>query len=430
MPIWLIIILDLAVFYFFFGNTVLRLLQSKPMRRRSNLKDILKRLRQRLLRDEDILEAEHRGALQTAIAELEEQLASKHAAEQEKCLRRYESGTHKLNLPPPPTFRWLRDNLEVLVVALGLAFGIRALFVQPFKIPTGSMQPTLYGIHFSATEKTYAGNALQKFFSFLNYSERHLDLTVKEAGRLNFSGIKALPAMPFFPKSLVQIGSHGYELPGSVNDIQRMLYEKYGKSLFGDQRYFRANEIVLRGAIKSGDHLFVNRLTYCFREPKRGDVIVFVTDGLDKPPEGDFGGRYYIKRLVGLPGDELLIKEHQLYIKTPGAKEFRLLDANDSPGFARMHSHTGGFRGYAHMPGARYLRHSFDSFKVPKGHYFMLGDNSENSLDSRYWGTVPRDNLVGTALWVWWPFSRRWGLVDRVAPLPHETLPNLPSLPR
>lgn len=430
MPIWLIIILDLAVFYFFFGNAVLRLLQNKSMRRRSELKGILKHLRQRLVRDEDILSAEHISALQAAVAELRELLAGKDAGEQEKCLRKYESGAHKLKLPPPPRFRWLRDNLEVLVVALGLAFGLRSLFVQPFKIPTGSMQPTLYGIHFSDAEKPFAGSALKKFFSFLNYSERHLDLTAEEEGQLNFSGVRALPAMPFFPKSLVQIGARGYELPGSVNDIQRSLYEKYGKSLFGDQRHFRAGENVLRGALKSGDHLFVNRLTYCFREPKRGDVIVFVTDDLESPPEGDFGGRYYIKRLVGLPGDELLIKEHRLYVKAPGAKQFKLLDAGDSPGFARMHSYTGGFRGYAHMPGSRYLRNSSDSFKVPQGRYFMLGDNSENSLDSRYWGSVPRENLVGTALWVWWPFSRRWGLVDRVEPLPIETLPNMPSLPR
>ena len=95
-----------------------------------------------------------------------------------------------------------------------------------------------------------------------------------------------------------------------------------------------------------------------------------------------------------------------------------------------MHSNTGGFPGHAHMPGYRYLRNSFDSFNVPQERYFMLGDNSENSLDSRYWGSVPRENLVGTALWVWWPFSRRWGLVDRVEPLPIETLPNMPSLPR
>ena len=137
-----------------------------------------------------------------------------------------------------------------------------------------------------------------------------------------------------------------------------------------------------------------------------------------------FGGRFYIKRLVGLPGDELLIRDHKLWLKAPGETDFRLLDASDDPGFERVHSCKGYYHGYANMPGSLYLKDGSDSFKVPEGHYFMLGDNSENSLDSRYWGTVPRRNLVGTACFVWWPFSRRWGLVDRVEPLPIDTPPS------
>ncbi len=56
----------------------------------------------------------------------------------------------------------------------------------------------------------------------------------------------------------------------------------------------------------------------------------------------------------------------------------------------------------------------------------MLGDNSRNSLDSRYWGTVPRKNIVGKALFIFWPISRRWGLTDRKGPI--DTTTNLNSL--
>jgi len=425
MPIWTIVILDLVIFYFFFGNYVTGVLRSRKMALFASLRDYEKHFRRLLARDEDILPPRQLTALREAVTELQAVRQRKDSAEAEKCRKKYQQGA-VANLPPPPSCRWIRENLEILVVALGLAFGVRSLYVQPFKIPTGSMQPTLFGIHFQPAEAPYAGNKVQKFFSFLNYSRRHLDLVAQDAGSVDFYGIRPVPSWPFFPQSEVQVGSQSYLVPGTPLDIQKALYEQYGQ--FRHSLEFRGGETVLRGALESGDHLFVNRLSLCFKEPQRGDVMVFVTDGLLNPGGQPFGGRYYIKRLVGLPNDELLIKEHKLYVKAPGESEFRLLDKEDDPGFARIHSCHGGYHGYAHAPGAKYLRSNDDSFKVPPGQYFMLGDNSENSLDSRYWGTVPRENLVGTALLVWWPFSRRWGSVDRVEPLPHSTPPNLPAV--
>ncbi len=424
MPIWIIVILDLVIFYFFFGNYVTRLLRSKKMTLFASLQEYEKHFRQLLLRDGDLLSARHSSGLQQAIEELRTARKEKNLSEAQKCLKKFQGSAP--NLPSPPNYRWLRENLEIMVVALGLAFGVRSLYVQPFKIPTGSMQPTLFGIHFQASDEPYAGNKIQRFFSFLNYSRRHLDIVAQSPGTVDFYGIKSVPSWPFFPQSEIAVGEQVFRVPGTPTDIQKALYEQYGQ--YRNTLDFNSQETVLRGALESGDHLFVNRLSLCFKEPRRGDVMVFVTDGLLNPSGQPFGGRYYIKRLVGLPNDELLIKDHKLYLKTAKDTEFRLLDEQDDPGFAHIHSCQGGYRGYAHAPGAKYLRCNTDSFKVPEGQYFMLGDNSENSLDSRYWGTVPRENLVGTALMVWWPFSRRWGTVDRVKPLPQSTPPNGPAL--
>ncbi len=60
-------------------------------------------------------------------------------------------------------------------------------------------------------------------------------------------------------------------------------------------------------------------------------------------------------------------------------------------------------------------------FTVPEDSYFMMGDNSLNSLDSRFWGTVPSKNIVGKALFIFWPISRRWGLTDRAEPINIKT---------
>ena len=79
--------------------------------------------------------------------------------------------------------------------------------------------------------------------------------------------------------------------------------------------------------------------------------------------------------------------------------------------FDRMYSMRDGYPGYTiRDQQGRPVR--FSSYDVPAKRYFACGDNSPNSLDSRYWGGLPEKNLVGKALWTYWPFSRRWGLVN------------------
>ena len=324
----------------------------------------------------------------------------------------------------------IAEYLEIAVVALGIAFAVRGFALQPFKIPTGSMEPTMYGIHFVEKKELENPNSLEKLFGYLHYSKRYVDVTIKESGQLQ--SIKPASTIPFMSAVDVKIGGHTYRLPGKYDNVKEYLPDRVAKFLKKNNLYkkkklqlmakgeipapeppsFRKGEVLARGYLVAGDHIFVDRFSWNFSEPERGDITVFITDGLSTEGGRDLNGRYYIKRLVGLPGDELKIKDGKLYLRKPGEEEFSVVDADIDPAFKRLYSGNFGYDGYTHPEKAQYLLNGEDVFKVPEGHYFMLGDNSSHSLDSRYWGTVPRRNLVGQAALVWWPFSKRWGLAD------------------
>jgi signal peptidase I len=166
-------------------------------------------------------------------------------------------------------------------------------------------------------------------------------------------------------------------------------------------RIYHRGDIIARGAIDTGDQVFVDKFSYNFVKPHRGDVIVFRTNhipGIREDPET--GSPFYIKRLAGLPGDRLRIDPPFLYVNGKKAEGY---------GFAREMAAKPPYRGYG--PGHNYLATPQQTYAVPQHGYFALGDNSYNSYDSRYWGSVPEENLVGRGLLVYWPFYQHWGLI-------------------
>ena len=150
--------------------------------------------------------------------------------------------------------------------------------------------------------------------------------------------------------------------------------------------------------------------------PERGDVMVF-----RYPPKPSLD---YIKRVVGIPGDEVAYLNKKLTINGKPLPKVALPDFfdEDAMRYAKQFQETTGERSYrllndddrpAFIPGAddfkfkENCRYSTEGVtcKVPEGHYFMMGDNRDNSLDSRYWGFVPEANIVGKALFVWMNFG-------------------------
>ena len=314
---------------------------------------------------------------------------------------------------------WLRETLDILAVALAVAFGIRALFFQPFKIPTGSMQPTLFGIHF--VEKEPQGNRfLGKFGSLadnLLFSCERARLEIKNDGIVeSYNPVKSL----FGTKTCVTIGGVDYILPGNIQKIA-----EYAK--LEPQTLYKKGQILCDGYLSSGDHLFVDRLSHYLCDLKRGDIVVFTTENLfmNGEPLAQSSGFYYVKRLVGMPGDTLKIKDDTLFVKEKGSDKFRPV-TELSGKFKNIYTRCGGYQGHSNIVGyapGEYLNSPFAEFTVPENSYFMLGDNTKFSADSRMWGVVPRRNIVGRPILIFWPFSRRFGLPDRAEPLPMKTTP-------
>ena len=152
-------------------------------------------------------------------------------------------------------------------------------------------------------------------------------------------------------------------------------------------RPFNVPTGAMEPAIVRGDHLLMEGISSRARHPRRGDVIVFKTDGIGHPVPP---GQYYVKRVVGEPGDELRILGDRLFV-------------NGQP--AALSNAVGEIH-YVSHPQAAYLISSNEVVTVPPGRYFVCGDNTRNSLDSRYWGTLPAPNIQGRIVYRYWPPAR------------------------
>jgi signal peptidase I len=296
--------------------------------------------------------------------------------------------------PPPKDAGW-RENVEVFLVAIVIAAGVRAYFLQPFKIPTGSMQPTLFGIVGNPTA-TSPPNLLVRAFQLVWLGRHYIDVTAKEDDVI--LDLQEATYLNFFTFTTIIGESARY----TVFAPRDTLYRDFGVQ---PRRTFQKGETIARGYIETGDQIFVDKMAYHFLKPNRGDVFVFKTYGIRRieiglPPGVD--SQHYIKRLAGLPGDILRIDAPYIFIN--GAKASQWV-------FQRVMSCHDGYRGYSNMYQFPYLATPEQTFKVPARSYFALGDNSYFSKDSRDFGPVPERNVTGKGLFVYWPFSRRWGLI-------------------
>ena len=391
-------------------------------RKRSNRKlhrEIVSSVRHTLAEDDDILSDEEKARLEEFARAADDAKENPDPAESAEALKNV--AQEYAAYSGRSTFKaWMCSVLDVLAVAFGVAFGLRALFVQPFQIPTSSMQPTLFGIHYIDREASAPyRNAFVKLCTPLGASDAKIvsprDFAMVESDpvpvvRPWLSLIPSLlhPGDLYRTGSVLRFGGENFLLPGADprDNIFRYLPED------PRMRPYRQGETVFDGWVSSGDHLFVDRVSIHFKPLKRGEVFVFNTEGLYSSHGTPLTGYYYIKRLAGLPGDTLRIQDGHLYIRPKNENTFRPAEWFN-PAFCKVYSGLGGYQGHH---GMGRLEEGVE-FTVPDDCCFALGDNTADSLDSRDWGPLPVRNIIGRALFVFWPVSRRVGAVDRQYPI-------------
>lgn len=361
----------------------------------------------------------------------------------------------------------LVENVEFFLVAAIVILGLRAYFVQPFKIPTNSMWPSYYGMTHELFKDGVEPGPVERVGRFLAFGATHFSAAAPADGEVYVPVVsrdlrviysqrsgRKLGVFPTLQREYVfLVGGELTRLAVPADfDFERVLEDAFGdgRRSFGtvlqerlqvsgkqpessvmtvssggrrfEQRVYwiplgrkvRKGEPIISFDINTGDLLFVDRFTYNFFPPKVGQGFVFKTGGIPELSSEE-GDKYFIKRLVGLPGDKLEIRTPN-FVRDGGTEPddpAGALFRNGAPitgadAFAANAEKRGDYPGYANDGLLGIGRVA----EVPVRSYMALGDNSPRSKDSRYWGYVPDKDVVGKPLFIYYPLSKRWGVAQ------------------
>lgn len=344
------------------------------------------------------------------------------------------------------------ENVEFFLVAAIVILGFRTYFLQPFKIPTNSMWPSYYGMTAeNLPPGTEAPGPAASVVRFLAFGAQRREAVAPQGGDISadflMSGQMAykmraarkwfiLPTVVREYTFYVGGTSVALTVPEDFHDFDRVLQETF----FKDNKTFieyvnqlgrsgkltersviqvngagesarvvriplprtaKSGETILRFDVLTGDQLFVDRMTYHFMRPTVGQGFVFRTGEIHSEYMVDRSGnqleQYYIKRLVGVPGDTLEIKDYTLYRNGQPITGSTAFDKN-----AKRADNYVGYRNELSLAAGK-------TMTVPPDSFLALGDNSANSQDGRYWGYVPAKEAIGRPLFIYYPFTKRWG---------------------
>lgn len=314
------------------------------------------------------------------------------------------------------------EMVESFFVIMVIFLGLRTYYVQPFRIPTGSMQPSLNGIIVHPVDEI-PGIGRQAW-DMITLGSAYVEATADNYKSL--VNIEDHPKYMLFTETTLSFSDGSkVNVPSAKGAVMQYL-KTQGKCIETPNGIrlgsYRPGETIIRARVDAGDMILVNRVAYHFRQPVRGETFVFDTRGINtsmQPPSAvrmndQLDGTHYIKRLCGLPGDTLQVATPFLLVNGKAASE---------PAIARVAAakepyNREGYQGLSHR--ANPLAYMTDLSPVHLQNtadpnlreYAALGDNTTNSLDSRYWGPVRQYNIIGPACFALWPFTSHWGYIE------------------
>ena len=406
-------------------------LLSRTVRDATNL---CKHVRKIVNEQRDLLSPQAIENVSRAVGDIRKAIASKsdQKALSERMTNLEQAATKWLKSYPHAA---VRENIEVVLVAVAVALGIRTFFLQPFKIPTGSMQPTLYGI-MCEDLRSDAGVRIpggwQRVLDLVSSGVSYRHVVAETDGMLEeIEPVRQI--FPFISRQLFKVGGKWHSAWFPVANLSPRSPRVSPEEVFlrdyagvEPEHVYRKGDDLIKLKISNGDHLFVDRLTYNFRRPERGEILVFKTAGIRSPFTGLPAmpqDQFYVKRMVAMGGEQVqigndrhLVINHQRLEQS--APPFENVYSFDPKQPARENHYSGHLND---TMAARYGRPGlaplFPNEKaeviVRANHYMVMGDNTMNSSDSRTWGDFSRTNVIGKYFFVYWPFSIRFGWAVR-----------------
>jgi signal peptidase I len=306
-----------------------------------------------------------------------------------------------------------RENVKEFLVAVVTILAFTTFFLQLTKIPTGSMQPTLFGIvskDLRAESGAHIPSLPRRLWEYWVYGISYTHWVAPFDGRI-IKIPQEQTFAPFVKKQTIVFASRGQEVSKDFWFVPEKFIRDTG---LHEGQEFEKGEDIIKLRSFAGDHLLVDRFTYNFRHPQRGEIFVFKTRGIDPLPQDQL----YIKRLVGLPNETLRIGDDRHLIVNgkrldAATRHFESVYTEDKPGqdfpYVGHVNEAVGEKVFGRYGLAPNFQNEGAEFHVRPKHYMAMGDNTLNSYDSRGWGDLPQENIIGKCWFVYWPITQRFG---------------------